>query len=132
MSSLLLPSYRASILVYSRFTASRATIPCVHRHAAPKSTASGVTVSSVAKPQVVTCDIRPSMTSSNGPWRQRTSLPCWNQNRCPEMMENFLTAWPHSDCTAMGERSLLSVGFHVSGHPSSQSLEPFSIQFNSK
>ena len=27
-------------------------------------------------PPVAICDITPSMTLSNGPWRQRTSLPC--------------------------------------------------------
>ena len=68
---------------------------CVHRtraSAAPKSTASVFTALPVANPPVVICDTTPSMTLLNGPWRQRTSLPCWSQNRYQEMMENVLTA----------------------------------------
>ena len=97
--------------------------PCVHRtraFAVPKSTASVFTALPVANPPVVICDITPSMILSNGPWRQPTSLPCWSQNRYQEMME---TSW-RTHCAAMGERSLLSLGFHVSRHPGSQSLEP--------
>ena len=58
--------------------------PCVHRtraSAVPKSTASVFTALPVANPPVVICDITPSMILSNGPWRQRTSLPCWSRNR---------------------------------------------------
>ena len=68
---------------------------CVHRtraSAAPKSTASGFTVLLVASPPVVTCDITPSITLSNEHWRQRTSRPCWSQNRYQGMMVNVLTA----------------------------------------
>ena len=61
--------------------------------------------------------IKRALASADIPYR-----PCWNQNRCQEMMANVLTAWPH--CAAMGKRSLLSLGFYVSGHPGSQSLKP--------
>ena len=67
-------------------------VHCTRASAAPKSTASVFTALLVANPPVVICDITPSMTSSNGPWRQSDIPPCWSQNRYQEMMENVLTA----------------------------------------
>ena len=72
--------------------------------AAPKSTASVFMALPVANPPVVIIMRHNAVNDlTNGSWRQRTSLPCWSQNRYQEMIENVLTA---SLCCHMGEQSL--------------------------
>ena len=59
------------------------------------------------------CDITPSMTLSNG----TADIPALLE---PKSLSRDDGKRP--DCAAMGKRSLLSLGFHVSGHPHSQFL----------